>query len=227
MNIHNGRLASIAMLMVLCSNSWAQADESDKPLERVQINDTDAIVVDRSTGISWYPHLERLAGKTKAEQRAYIDNLNSARYAGSSQWRFASFAEVRALMDSVTFGFEEETRHRETAYVRSPVRPDRYFEPSYINDEMQQHMFCGRTADEWALREDLDESAEIRFGEANYHFPWFYESEQVMFDDDLNFIADDARAAPPPRQNGKPVTTGGDWGCGAWVVLGSDAAMAP
>lgn len=60
------------------------------------------LVYDANNGKYWYHDLMDMVGMTKAEQQAYIDQLNADAYAGRMNWRFANINELMALGWSMT-----------------------------------------------------------------------------------------------------------------------------
>lgn len=79
--------------------------------------------------------------------------------------------------------------------------------------------------DEYALREDLDWSFAIRWGEGEYHIPYNPIDHSMRNDDDTNWVSDCTLLAPPPM--GYPIPEGSMFECSAWVVSGAQPIPAP
>ena len=179
----------------------------------------ETVIHDQENNRYWYRDLPDMLGMTKADQRRFIEGLNERNYAGHNNWAFATLAQITAMMDSMADGAE---RVGDAVVRRWPVQADQYFVATqYIDAEAQREnlpvgshwLYCGRTADERVVREDLITEPPYyteheKFGEGQYHFPLFdYFGDDVvtegvfdmiMYDYDVNYMADDEFTSPAP-----------------------------
>jgi hypothetical protein len=196
------------------------------------------IIHDRTNNLYWYRDLPDMLEMTKADQRAFIQRLNAHNYAGQDDWAFATLAQMTAMMASMSEGAASVG---DAVVRRWPVEADQYFVATqYIDAEAQREslpvgshwLFCGRTADELVMREDLINEPPYfteheKFGEGQYHFPLFdYFGDEVitegvfdviMYDLDVNYMADDEFTSPAPRAT-DPTSNMPPLDCAAWVV---------
>ena len=182
--------------------------------------DGDEVVYDGKNGILWYPHLQDMLQMTKAEQQGFIDQLNADEYGKRTDWHFATLEQMIALGMSVCEGATQIMGNGPPAgspVQFTPVHLENYFEYTQYFPSAgpfpEHYLTMGRTADEWALRQDPDGTVDVRYGEGQYHFPQLAdptgELNILMFDDDVNYVADDATTSP---------MMGMDQECSAWVV---------
>ncbi|MBW1788327.1 MAG: hypothetical protein JRK53_17170 [Deltaproteobacteria bacterium] len=203
----------------------------------------DKVVLDQNSGLYWYPHLmdSGLVQKTKAQQYAFIDGLNQNGYGGRRSWRFATLHEMIAMLESMT-NAPGITCQFPAPYgpgtVCDPVPILDYFENTgYYMGAGQGHdmVFTGRTADEWALREDPltngllpvgswpfpipDQSVVgTQWGEGEYHIPYNSSTNEIRYDDDTNYIADHQLYGPLPFMMPAAPKPDVAFVCSAWIV---------
>jgi len=230
--------SSIAMLAIPI---LAQAD-----LRAESIAD-DPIVFDITNDQYWYPLMSSMIQMTKDQQESTIRELNDANFAGKSNWRFATFGEVIALVESMIEGANQSYDDPNHAW---PVYPNKYFEATqFITGEDQpeplligdHHLYCGRTFDEKTIREDLINeppyfAESLQFGEGQYHFSQFDHLPEepftvgtldtIMYGYHVNFMANDALTSPAPKSTypGSSVST---LECGAWITSSNPKAANP
>jgi hypothetical protein len=214
----------LSAMLILSISSTATAALSN------QIYCGDTVVYDCMNDLYWYPHLNDMIRMTKPQQYCFIDQLNCSAYGGRTDWRFATLAEMIALCDSIAEG-ASILPVGGPGVVRAPVYPDQYFDvtgyyaPNGLYPFTPPMIFTGRTADECALREDLDGTVAIRWGEGEYHIPYNPENHSMRNDDDTNWVSDCSILAPPPL--GFPVPPGTMFENSAWVVSGAQPIPAP
>jgi hypothetical protein len=186
----------------------------------------DRVVYDATNDLYWYPHLLDMIQMTKDEQQGFIDQLNADTYGGITDWHFANLDQMIVLCDSMA-ETATDSSITDGRLSRWPVNIPEYFEPTnYYGPTFQWTpplIFTGRTANEFALREDLDGSVAIRWGEGEYHIPYNPVTYSMTNDNDTNWVADDTLVAPPPL--GYPVPEGTMFECSGWVV--SETAPIP
>jgi len=167
----------------------------------------DKVVYDGRTGIFWYPHLLDMIRMTRAEQQVFIDNLNAIAYGKRTDWRFATLDETNSLKDT----FAKMGHFFQWTGPPGPSTPRMVWPVYYVNQffpptdvlpiplmgGMIIEVYNGRTADDWGLRRDPDNSTAVRFGEAADHFvaqSAFTPGEfaTLTYNYDQHYVADDA-----------------------------------
>ena len=215
----------LSAMLISCLNSPAPA-----ALTNIEICG-ERVVYDSLNDLYWYPHLNDMIRMTKPQQSCFINHqLNCSAYGGITDWRFATLDEMIALCDSIADG-ASILPVGGPGVVRAPVYPDQYFDvtgwnaPNGLYPYTPPMIFTGRTADEWALREDLDGSVGIRWGEGEYHIPYNPNDHSMRNDDDTNWVSDCSLLAPMPM--GMPAPDGTTFECSAWVVSETCPIPAP
>lgn len=186
-------------------------------------NQIQRVVYDKGNHIWFYPLLthEGLLYKTKDEQRDFIKKLNRNWYGNVNDWELANLEQMMGLMESMT---GTTLIHNQVNFAWAD--PSEWFP---MTDPVQ-HFTMGRTVDEWAKREDPDSGEpwiptvhESIYGEGEYHWGFLPDGEgdiippnTTVFDDDLNYIADDDIMGPSPHKPGLPPWN--DIECSAWIV---------
>ena len=69
--------------------------------------DGDPVVFDVTNGEYWYPLMSDMIQLTRDQQVESIQQLNGANFARRSNWRFATIAEVIALVESMMEGADQ------------------------------------------------------------------------------------------------------------------------
>ncbi len=197
------------------------------PLENQIHGGGDRVVYDPTNDVYWYPLMTNTIGMTKEQQLAFIDQLNAEAYSTITDWKLANLEQMKNLMESMT------GQSLIPDQVNNAIcDPSQWFEVTDPN----RNCTMGRTIDEWAKREDpateepwLPTVHESVYGQGEYH--WFvfpdgmygpdgtlmFPAGSIIFDDDLNFIADDDLAGPSPHRPGfAPETPYIE--CGAWII---------
>ena len=176
------------------------------------------IVYDAKNFKYWYRDLTDMVGMTKAQQQAYIDQLNANAYAGKRNWHFANYDQMMGLRESlagmapnlIEYEFPGTPpgtpRTVSSPFLAWPVHPDQFFTPTAVItfggawETMPIEVFNGRV-DGWALRRDGwtdPPDVDWRYGEADDHFmvhslmtpgdPY----ATMMFNADVHYLPDDA-----------------------------------
>lgn len=214
--------ATLCAALILCTSGFAMATMTN------EWYGGDRVVYDATNSTYWYPLLTNMTQMTKAQQQCYIDNqLNAKAYGKIITWEFATLNQMIAMVDSMSELASIDTTDTGPGVVKLPVYPLEYFEETGYYGGVYPFtppmIFTGRTADELALREDLDGSVDFRWGEGEYHIPYNLLNNSIRYDDDTNWVADNMPYAPVPL--GYPVPEGTTFVCSAWVS--SDAPPVP
>jgi hypothetical protein len=218
-------------------------------------------VYDATNGTYWFPNMidPGLLNKNRSQQQCYIDNvLNKSAYGGIKNWRYATLGEVVGMMESMTGhtvipGMPNMVPMSDPAQFWGPATQGvtNPFSPDMV-------LWCGRTATEGgALNEvSFDYSADYAAAggilvdgsaphmdvylspdpsigptDGQYHFPWRYNEDIIIFDNDLNYTPDGANYAIPPRMPFSPYPWAGSgdptWDISAFVVSNTQPIPAP
>ena len=166
----------------------------------------DEVVYDGNNGVFWYPHLLEMIRMTRDEQQGFIDNLNADAYGKRTDWHFATLDQVFSLKCS----FDEMGQYSQWFGPPGPSTPqavwpvryvDQFFPPTEVKPTamggMIMQIYNGRTADDWGLRRDPDNTTAVRFGEGADHFvanPMATPGEfaTLVHNYDQHYMADDA-----------------------------------
>ncbi|MFC1969843.1 hypothetical protein ACFLVV_01335 [Chloroflexota bacterium] len=186
----------------------------------------DKLVYDAVNDVYFYPHLLNMLSMTKPQQQAYADQLNADAYGQITDWHFANLGQMMGLLESMTGQIIEHPGPNH-AYG---MNTDMYFpvtditQPFLPGDPRQFAWTMGRTIDEAGAYIELPTGMPYPGGEfvesswsgdvyltripteGQYHWVG---TESLTFDDDLNWIADDAFTSP---MIGVPTK------CSAWYV---------
>jgi hypothetical protein len=185
----------------------------------------DKLVYDAVNDVYFYPHLLNMLSMNKTQQQDYCDQLNANAYGQITDWHFANLKQMMGLLESMT----GQTIEHPGPNLDYNLDTTLYFpvtgtvwHPS-INKTLEWTM--GRTTEEAGVYIELPYGQPYPQGEfvetswsgdvylsgipteGQYH--WAISETYVMFDDDLNWVADDAFTAP---MIGQPIP------CSAWFV---------
>jgi len=179
------------------------------------------IVYDAKNFKYWYRDLTDMVGMTKAQQQAYIDQLNATAYAGKRNWHFANYDQMMGLRESlagmapnlIEYEFPGTPpgtpRTVSSPFLAWPIHPDQFFTPTAVItlpsfggawETMPIEVFNGRV-DGWALRRDGwtdPPDVDWRYGEADDHFMVHSlmtpgdPYATMMFNADVHYLPDDA-----------------------------------
>lgn len=198
----------------------------DPPQERGGLRNQwyagDRVVYDTVNDVYFYPLMTKMLGMTKDQQQAYIDGLNAGAYATITDWHFANLEQMMALGMSASLDAQQlmGTTVSEGPVQFAPVRLDRYFEYTEhiagVGGFPEHYLTMGRTAVEDEAVPVQMPSGAINWlmGSGQYHFPQLLNPETgkleiLMFDNDLNYVHNDATTSPMMGMNQQ---------CSAWVV---------
>jgi hypothetical protein len=220
----------MALILSTCTVATANPAPSKMPMLIIEIGG-EKVVYEVINSQFWYPYLTDMVNMTRAEQQAFINQLNTDAYGGITDWHFASwhqttglkFSLARMATDTVLpwdFGAplepQLEDRTVSSPYLAWEVYSDEFFTftgfreaPSYSGGS-DCRVYNGRTADNaWGWRRNEDRSVTWEQGDADDH--WMAHSlatgmdddfATMMFNKDQHYLADDER----------------DPESGAWVV---------
>ena len=214
--------------LLLCSGGVATADPLPSQVFVLYVCG-DKLVYDAVNDVYFYPHLLNMLNMTKPQQQVYCDQLNANAYGQITDWHFANLEQMMGLLESMT-GHTIIPGERNNADC-SPST-DTFFPVTGITSPFGYPMqwTMGRTIDEagvliqipdWVhdagLYGGVYNGTDIYGGhmyfttvpsEGQYHWVG---TDYLTFDNDLNWVADDALIGTGPIQ-------GDDIPCSAWYV---------
>jgi hypothetical protein len=157
------------------------------------MNGNQRLVYDAMLETFFYPHINDMLDMTRAEQQAFIDQMNASKYGGICDWVFANYEQSDGM--KLSFGLMADNfiefefpgtppgapRTVSSPFLAWPVVPADYFDISSIQflppifGDMPIPTLNGRIYSGWSVRRDgmdmsLPPDVAMRLGNADDHF---------------------------------------------------------
>jgi len=213
--------------LLLCSGGVTTADPPPSQVFVVYVCG-DKLVYDAVHDVYFYPHLLNMLNMTKPQQQVYCDQLNANAYGQITDWHFANLEQMMGLLESMT-------GHTIIPGIRNnaPCSPstDTFFPVTGITQPWPYRppmaWTMGRTIDEAGVLiqvpdgityggvpldpEDYGEEMYLTTVPTEGQYHWVG-TDYLTFDNDLNWVADDALIGPSPIEGDDDIP------CSAWYV---------